>query len=56
MRDIRQVLDRSGEELGRPHSSLIERLRQARQHFEESHPTLTAAMGRVADTLSNLGI
>jgi hypothetical protein len=36
--------------------SLLERLNEATQHFKESHPTLTAMVGRVADSLSNLGI
>jgi hypothetical protein len=31
-------------------------LREATRNFEESHPTLAAAVGRVVDALSNLGI
>jgi uncharacterized heparinase superfamily protein len=54
--DIQQLLDRSGEE--RPHEpqGLVDRLRDATRQFEESHPTLAAAVGRVMDTLSNMGI
>jgi hypothetical protein len=37
-------------------ASLIEALRGATAHFEESHPALTAAVGRLADALSSLGI
>lgn len=36
--------------------SLAERVREAGIQFEESHPTLTAAIGAVADALSRLGI
>ena len=36
--------------------SLVDRLNEATRHFEESHPTLTAMVGRIADSLSNLGI
>ena len=36
--------------------SLLDRLRESAQHFEESHPALTRAVGNVADALSRLGI
>jgi hypothetical protein len=35
---------------------LVDRLRLATKRFEETHPKLTAVVGRVADALSNLGI
>lgn len=35
---------------------LIERLKNAAQDFEEDHPQLTDAVGRVVDALSRLGI
>ena len=53
LRDIQTLLEQSG---ARPHPSLRERLSQATRDFEESHPTLSATLGRVADALSNLGI
>ena len=53
LRDIQTLLEHSG---ARPHPSLRERLSQATRDFEESHPTLSATLGRVADALSNLGI
>jgi hypothetical protein len=56
MREIREVLARSEEEERRGESSLADRLRDAGRHFEESHPTLTATLGRVVDALSALGI
>jgi predicted component of type VI protein secretion system len=52
-RDIESVLERSDEPR---RSSLRERLEAAIGHFEESHPVLTATMGRVIDQLANLGI
>jgi hypothetical protein len=36
--------------------TLVDRLRASADHFEESHPTLTAAVGRIADALAALGI
>jgi hypothetical protein len=56
MRDIQEVLARTAEEPRHEPHSLAERLREAGRHFEESHPTLTATVGRVVDALSNLGI
>ncbi len=55
--DIRSLLDRSGEE-DATHSpgSLAERLEAATREWETTHPTLAAAVGRVMDTLSNMGI
>jgi hypothetical protein len=55
LEDIRGLLERSAESR-HTHQSLAKRLGDAARHFEESHPTLFALVGRVADTLSNLGI
>ena len=56
MHEIRDVLARSEDEERRDETSLADRLRDAGRHFEESHPTLTATLGRVVDALSALGI
>jgi uncharacterized membrane-anchored protein YjiN (DUF445 family) len=56
LREIRQVIGEAGEQDSDAEESLLERLNEATRHFEESHPTLTAMVGRVADSLSNLGI
>ena len=48
--EIETVLDAPEE------GSLRARLEAAIQHFETSHPDLTAIMGRVMDQLANLGI
>lgn len=50
--EIEEVIERSG---GAEHT-LGERLRVATEHFEESHPALTAVVGRLADMLSGVGI
>jgi len=55
LRDIRTVVAESEQESDQ-HESLRERFDEAARHFEESHPTLTAVVGRVADSLANLGI
>jgi predicted component of type VI protein secretion system len=52
-RDIESVLERSDE---RGQRTLRGRLEAAIEHFETSHPVLTATMGRVMDQLANLGI
>ena len=41
---------------GEEGSSLADRLSELAQEFEESHPTLSATVGRLVDALANLGI
>jgi hypothetical protein len=36
--------------------SIIERLTEASKEFEENHPRLVAAIGRLADALSRIGV
>ena len=38
------------------HASLADRLLEASNRFEESHPGLVSAIGRVADALSRSGV
>jgi hypothetical protein len=52
--DIEDLLERA--EGGKRPESITERLREAVGAFEETHPTLTEAIGRVVDTLSKMGI
>ncbi len=54
--DVQELLDRTEPTTADEPHGLVERLRDATRQFEESHPTLSAAVGRVMDTLSNLGI
>ncbi len=54
MDDIQRVLDiEVGDE--QP-EGLVDRLREAVEDFEESHPTLAEAAGRVVDALARMGI
>jgi len=55
-RDIRTLLERSDDERSESDASLGERLREATERFEESHPALTSLVGRIADQLSRMGI
>lgn len=57
--DVQALLERSAraEPGGERHAeSLVERLREAVGRFEETHPTLTEAAGRVIDQLAKMGI
>lgn len=58
MEDIRRQLEAAeqGSEADPESESLIDRLRDAVNDFEESHPALTDAAGRVIDTLARIGI
>ncbi len=58
MSDIHAALERTdaADEAKTGDDSLLEQLRSATRSFEESHPNLTAAVGRLADALSNMGI
>jgi predicted component of type VI protein secretion system len=51
--DIEDLLERKQ---GAQPESIIERLREAVRAFENTHPTLTDAIGRVADALAGIGI
>ena len=53
--DIEDLLERKQNPRTRP-ESIIERLREAVRAFETTHPTLTGAIGRVADALAGVGI
>ncbi|MCC7083858.1 MAG: DUF4404 family protein [Pirellulales bacterium] len=41
---------------GSPEESLMQRLRDAAQDFEESHPALAGNLGSLIDTLGRMGI
>ena len=57
LRDIQTLLERSPEEREEKEGPpLLDRLAEVKGSFEESHPSLTAAINRVANALSNLGI
>jgi hypothetical protein len=54
--DIKDLLKRSGKGKGPPDESVIERLEDAIDHFEVSHPTLTRMLSEMMTILSNAGI
>lgn len=60
MTDIRRLLDAppaaSGGEDDEDDDGLADRLGDAVRHFEDEHPNLAVAVGRIATALSNLGI
>jgi predicted component of type VI protein secretion system len=53
--DIEDLLERKRKRDMQP-ESIIERLREAVRAFETTHPTLTDAIGGVADALAKMGI
>ncbi len=54
--DIRDVLSRSDTGESGTEESLSERLLESARDFEDSHPRLVSAIGRVADALSKSGV
>jgi hypothetical protein len=54
MRDIQRLLDVDEQE--QEPEGLVDRLREAVKDFEDSHPTLSEAAGRVIDALARMGI
>jgi hypothetical protein len=53
LNEIRSVLEASDDSL---YGSLVSRLRSVVESFEDRHPKLTEIVGRVADSLADLGI
>jgi hypothetical protein len=54
--EIDNAIKQSETDQGIEKSSLIERLEKAVEHFEASHPELTASMNNVINVLNNLGL
>ena len=56
--EIRAALDENGSPAAEDASegSLVDQLNAALERFEGSHPRLTGIVGRIADSLSDLGI
>ena len=55
-KEIDTALERSEAEQDIEKSSLIEKLEKSVEHFEASHPELTAKMNNVINFLNNLGL
>jgi len=53
LNDVGSLLEGEGDH---EHESVADQLREAAQHFEESHPDLTLAVGSLANVLSRMGI
>jgi len=54
--DIRSLLKRSGRAEVQADDSVLERLQNAVDHFEVTHPTLTTLLSEMMTILSNAGI
>jgi hypothetical protein len=55
--DIRNLLERTGHEAQlRGTGREVGRLQEAIEHFEVTHPALTAALSQLLNTLNNAGI
>ncbi len=55
-KDIRLLLERSGEQPYNMHPNLAQRLDAAIHHFEITHPELTELLAKVMSDLSNAGV
>lgn len=55
-KEINDLLERDDKKIAENNSSLADRLRESTEHFEASHPELTAVMNNVINFLNNLGL
>ena len=55
-KDIRHLLERSGEHPMQVHPSIFNRFDLAIHHFEITHPDLTDLLAKVVSSLSNAGV
>jgi hypothetical protein len=55
-KDIRMLIERSGEHAEPVHSEIIERMQDSLTHFEVDHPELTGLISKLIDSLSNAGV
>jgi ElaB/YqjD/DUF883 family membrane-anchored ribosome-binding protein len=56
LKEIDALIQEPGEVPAHRYQQLLERLKESVRHFEASHLSLTMAVGRVIDALSNMGI
>jgi hypothetical protein len=54
--DIRDLLERSGDEGIPTDESILQRVQSATDHFEVTHPTITMTLSEIMTVLSNAGI
>ena len=55
-KEIHEPLEGSDDDLLEAPATLIKRLKENMEHFEETHPTLTLALSQMLTVLSNAGI
>jgi len=56
LKEIDALIEEPGKVPTHQYQQFLERLKESVQHFEASHLSLTLAVGRVIDALSNMGI
>jgi hypothetical protein len=54
--DIRELLERTGENAAQLHPSAIQRMQDGLDHFEVTHPALTELIAKLLEALSKAGI
>jgi sugar-specific transcriptional regulator TrmB len=54
--DIQELLDRTEGNVMLVHPSTVQRLEEGLNHFEATHPALTALLSRFLEALGNVGI
>jgi hypothetical protein len=54
--DIQRILENSGEVPRHHHESLLESLKESIEHFEVSHPRLSALMSDIVNMFGDMGI
>lgn len=55
-KDLRDLLERSEERLGKPGLMTLQRLEDSISHLEVTHPSLTATLSQLLEILSKAGI
>lgn len=55
-RDLRDLVERSEDRLGRPGPLTMQRMEDSISHLEVTHPSLTATLSQLLEILSKAGI
>jgi hypothetical protein len=54
--DIRELLERTGQNVVQLHPSAMQRMQDGLEHFEVTHPALTELLAKLLEALSKAGI
>jgi hypothetical protein len=54
--DIRELLERTGEDRAQVRPTTVERMEESLNHFEATHPALTTLLTELLESLRNAGI